>query len=230
MKKALIIIPAYNEEKNLPIVIEEINKKTSNFDYIIINDCSTDDTENLCKKRNYNVINLPINLGIGGGVQTGYLYARKYEYEYAVQFDGDGQHEADYLEKMLNEIKKEEYDMIIGSRFLEKEGFQSTKLRRTGINILSIIIRLFNKEEIRDVTSGLRIVNKKLIKEFCEYYPSDYPEPESINYCLRKKYKIKEIPVIMYERREGQSSINYIKAIYYMIKVCLALIIDNLKY
>lgn len=229
MKKALIIIPAYNEVKNLPTVIEEINKKTINFDYVIVNDCSTDNTESLCEERNYNVINLPINLGIGGGVQTGYLYAKKYKYEYAVQFDGDGQHEADYLEKMLEEIKKEEYDMIIGSRFLEKEGFQSTKLRRIGIGVLSTIIRIFNKEKIKDVTSGLRIINKKLIKEFCNYYPSDYPEPESINYCLRKKYKIKEIPVIMHERKEGKSSINYIKSVYYMIKVCLALVIDNLK-
>ena len=229
MNEALIIIPAYNEEKNISKVINDIKNHVKNFDYVIINDCSTDKTKEICEKNKYNVINLPINLGIGGGVQTGYLYAKKEGYNYAVQFDGDGQHDAKFLDSMLSVIKKESFDMVIGSRFINNIGFQSSLTRRTGIKFLSWLIKLIGKQEVKDVTSGLRIVNKKLIHEFCDYYPIDYPEPESISYCLRKKYKIKEIPVIMHERENGESSINTIKAIYYMIKVSLSIIVDSLK-
>ena len=170
-----------------------------------------------------------MNLGIGGCVQTGYLYAKKRGYKYAVQFDGDGQHSAKYLEKMLEELKVNKYDMLIGSRFITNEGFQSSGMRRIGIRLLSNLIKFFNKIKIRDVTSGYRLVNNKIIEEFCKYYPKDYPEPESLNYCLRKKYKVNEIPVLMNKRENGISSINHIKAGYYMLKVSLAIILDNFK-
>ena len=227
--KALIIIPAYNEAQNIEKVITDIKKNTKNFDYIIINDCSTDKTKEICETNRYNLINLPVNLGIGGCVQTGYLYAKKSGYKYAVQFDGDGQHSAKYLEKMLEELKVNKYDMLIGSRFITNEGFQSSGMRRLGIRLLSNLIKFFNKIEIRDVTSGYRLVNNKIIEEFCKYYPKDYPEPESLNYCLRKKYKVNEIPVLMNRRENGVSSINHIKAGYYMLKVSLAIILDNFK-
>ena len=227
--KALIIIPAYNEAQNIEKVITDIKKNTKNFDYIIINDCSTDKTKEICETNRYNLINLPVNLGIGGCVQTGYLYAKKSGYKYAVQFDGDGQHSAKYLEKMLEELKVNKYDMLIGSRFITNEGFQSSGMRRLGIRLLSNLIKFFNKIEIRDVTSGYRLVNNKIIEEFCNYYPKDYPEPESLNYCLRKNYKVNEIPVLMNRRENGVSSINHIKAGYYMLKVSLAIILDNFK-
>ncbi len=228
--KKLIIIPAYNEEKNIDFVISDILDHAPEFDYVIVNDGSTDGTEELCKIRGYNVINLPINLGIGGCVQTGYIYAKKYNYDIAVQIDGDGQHSAKHLNEMYKLfVKDPDIDMVLGSRYIENEGFQSTGARRFGIKLLSNLIYLFNKKRIKDVTSGLRMVNRRLIDMFAKYYPSDYPEPETIALVLRRGCKIKETPVIMRERQSGKSSINPKDSIYYMLKVSLAICLDSIK-
>lgn len=227
--KKLVIIPAYNEQNNLINVINDLKMNAPDFDYVIINDGSTDETMTLCAENSLNVINLPVNLGIGACVQTGYKYALKKGYKIAVQFDGDGQHKAEYLGKMYKEMIETDSDMVIGSRYLYKNGFQSTVFRRMGIKILSKLIKVLYKQEIKDVTSGLRMVNKRLVTEFSNYYPYDYPEPETVAFCMRKKFKITEVAVTMRARNEGKSSINKIQSIYYMVKVSFSIIIDYLK-
>lgn len=229
LKKKLIIIPAYNESTNLIHVVEDIEKNAPDFDYVIINDCSKDDTEHICKDNNFNYVSLPINLGIGGGMQTGYKYAHRHGYDVAVQFDGDGQHDAAYLGALLKEMEDTGADMVIGSRFINKEGFQSSFTRRVGIRFFEKLIKIVSGKRITDATSGFRMVNRKIINEFCEYYPKDYPEPESIVAVIRNNYEVKEVPVLMRERMGGTSSIVNYKAIYYMIKVTLAITIDRLK-
>lgn len=224
----LIIIPAYNEAGNIQKTIENISRAES-FDYIIVNDCSTDDTLEICRNNNYNYINLPINLGIGGAVQTGYRYAFFHGYRTATQFDGDGQHDAKYLDKMLEEMQESDSDMVIGSRFIEKEGFQSSRIRRLGIKHFSNLIKLLTGARITDPTSGMRIVNRKAMKEFAYSYPKDYPEPESTVALLSKGYRVSEIPVIMREREGGKSSINISAGIYYMIKVSIAIVFARIN-
>lgn len=227
--KKLVIIPAYNEQDNILKVVNDIKLNAPTFDYILINDCSTDDTLKVCLENDVKVLNLPINLGIGGAMQTGYKFASKYNYDVAVQFDGDGQHDAKFLDDMLSQLIADNCDMVIGSRFITNEGFQSSFMRRVGINFFEKLIKILYKKTITDATSGLRMINKKIIKEFCNYYPKDYPEPETTAMCLRKKYKIAEIPVIMKERISGKSSIDLVKSIYYMVKVTLSILVDSLK-
>jgi glycosyltransferase involved in cell wall biosynthesis len=227
--RKLIIVPAYNESTNLIHVVKDIKKNAPDFDYVIINDRSTDDTEEICKKNHFNYVNLPINLGIGGAMQTGYKYARKMGYDIAVQFDGDGQHDAAYLSVLLKTLQEKKADMVIGSRFINKEGFQSSFTRRLGIRFFEKLIEAVTGKSITDATSGFRMVNKQIINLFCEYYPRDYPEPESIVSVLRNGFKVEEAPVLMRERMGGSSSIVNFKVVYYMIKVTLAIIIDKFK-
>lgn len=225
MKQGIIIIPAYNEGMNLLRVVEDITENAPFMDYIIINDGSTDDTGNICEENGLNALHLPINLGIGGAVQTGYRYAFEMGYEYAVQVDGDGQHKTQYLKRMLEELKISQADMIIGSRFLEKNGFQSTKLRRMGIRYFEGLIRLMTGQRVTDSTSGMRMINRKVIGWFADYYPKDYPEPETVAMVLKRGGKVFEMPVEMEERQGGKSSIGLVRSIYYMVKVSLAVVL-----
>ena len=227
--KNLIIIPAYNESGNIKKTIEDINLNAKGFDYIIVNDCSIDDTLEVCRENNFSYLNLPINLGIGGAVQAGYRYGFYHGYDTAVQFDGDGQHDAKYLAHMLDKLNETQSDMVVGSRFIEKEGFQSSVVRRVGIKYFSLLIKILTGARITDPTSGMRMVNRKLMKEFTFSYPNDYPEPDSTVDILARGYKVTEVPVKMREREEGESSISPLNAIYYMIKVSLAIIIARIK-
>ena len=227
--KKLVMIPAYNEAENILDVVNEVRDTAPEFDYIVINDCSTDKTYELCAKNGINVVNLPINLGIGGAVQTGYKYAYLNGYDYAVQLDGDGQHDPVYLGKMLDLAVSENADMVIGSRFIEKEGFQSTTARRFGIRFFTFLIRLLTGKTITDPTSGLRLVNRGIIEKFALDYPRDYPEPESVVSVLKTGDKVIEVPVEMRERRGGVSSINIRGSVYYMIKVTIAIIIERIR-
>lgn len=229
-KKPLLIIPAFNEEANIEKVIRNLEKNYPQYDYVVINDGSADHTGEICEKNGYNVINLPINLGIGGAVQTGYRYAKKYGYSIAVQIDGDGQHDVSYVEKVIQPLLIGEADVVIGSRFLEYEGFQSSASRRFGIGVLSSLIRLCTGVKVKDVTSGFRAVNKQFINIYSIDYPSDYPEPEAIITAVMYRGRIREIPVVMRERENGESSINFRKSIYYMIKVTLAILIRRISY
>ncbi len=227
--KKIAIIPAYNEQDSIVKTVTDLQKKAPDFDYIIINDCSKDNTMDICREHGLKVLNLPINLGIGGAVQTGYLYAYQHNYDVAVQFDGDGQHDAAYLEAMSEVLEKEQIDMVIGSRFITKEGFQSSGLRRVGIRYFAFLTKLLFGQEITDATSGMRMCNRKVMELFIKDYPRDYPEPESVARLLRHKCRIKEIPVVMHEREAGVSSISLKKSGYYMIKVSLAILIERLR-
>lgn len=205
--KCLLIIPAYNEAENIEKVVDNIVQNYPEYDYIIVNDGSKDNTEKICLKNGYRVLNLPINLGIGGAVQTGYCYARDNDYDVAVQIDGDGQHDVGYLEEMIKLIENGQADVVIGSRFVEKEGFQSSKIRRIGIKFLSGLAKILTGVRVRDITSGYRAVNRMFINIFAEDYPSDYPEPEAMVIAAVYGGKIREYPVVMRERENGESSI-----------------------
>ena len=228
--KKLAIIPAYNEEGNIEKTVKDIQENAPDFDYIIINDCSTDGTLSLCQKNGYKVVNLPVNLGIGGGVQTGYLYAWRNGYDIAVQFDGDGQHTASFLETMSEYLTEHDLDMVIGSRYITKDGFQSTGMRRMGIRYFTGLIKLLTGKRITDPTSGMRMVNRSVIELFAKDYPKDYPEPESVTTILKKKKRVEEIPVIMNAREAGVSSISPVNAVYYMIKVTAAVVMAAIRH
>ena len=223
--KVLLIIPAYNESKSIASVVQRIVQQ--GYDYVVINDGSTDDTLEICKKNNLNVIDLPHNLGIGGAVQTGYKYAFRNNYDIAMQIDGDDQHDISYIPLLVHEIENGA-DLAIGSRFLgEKGGFKSTFMRRVGIKWLSGLIYILYRKRITDPTSGFRASGKKALALFATNYPVDYPEPESIAELLNHRLSIVEVPVSMVERTEGKSSINALNSIYYMIKVTLAILINS---
>jgi len=229
MLKNLIIIPAYNEEKSILDTVTDIQKYAPEFDYIVINDCSSDRTLDVCRQNRIPYLNLPVNLGIGGAVQTGYHYAKENGYQIAVQFDGDGQHDARYLEIMKDLLLNDESDMVIGSRFIEKEGFQSSGIRRLGIRYFTILIGILTGVRITDPTSGMRMAGERAIAIFAENYPKDYPEPESAVAAIRQGLRIVEIPVVMRHRTEGVSSISASRSIYYMVKVTLAILLERIR-
>lgn len=236
MKKVLLIIPAYNEEENIENTIRKIYKFKNNIDlefeldYIIINDGSTDRTEDICRNNKLNVINLIQNLGIGGAVQTGYKYAEMHGYDIAVQFDGDGQHDINSLTNLLKPIINDEADFVVGSRFIEGTSeFKSTLMRRIGITYLSMIIKMFARCKILDPTSGFRAASNKVIEYLAKKYPDDYPEPEAIVDLSRHSFRILEVQVNMLERSGGVSSISSWKSVYYMIKVSMAIICSSLQ-
>ena len=218
MTRVLIIIPAYNEQDSIYGTVTNLFN-TCDYDYIVINDGSTDNTKAVLEDNHFNYVDLPVNLGIGGAMQTGYKYALKNDYDYAIQLDADGQHDPRDLEKLIHEIKKLDCDMVIGSRFVEKTEYKGTFTRRLGIKYFYYLLLLISKIKITDPTSGYRIVNKKVIKEFAQYYPVDYPEVEVLVKLSQKKYRIKEIKVEMKNRQGGKSSITPLKSIYYMTKV-----------
>ena len=228
--KTLIIIPAFNEEGSIEKVVNNLTEKFPQYDYLVVNDGSTDGTKNICSGNGYQVVNLVINMGIGGAVQTGYRYARENNYDIAVQIDGDGQHDVRFLAEMIKLIEENKADVVIGSRFVEKEGFQSSQMRRVGINFLSILAWILTGVRVKDITSGYRVINRKFIRIFAKDYPSDYPEPEAMVIAAVHGGKIVEYPVVMRERENGESSITLKKSVYYMIKVTLAMLIRRLSF
>ena len=228
--RVLAIIPAYNEESAILRTVQDLREHAPEVDLLVINDCSRDGTRELLIEAGVPHIDLPLNLGIGGGVQTGYRYALSHGYDAAVQCDGDGQHCAEDMEQLLQPLRDREADMVIGSRFVGSgEGFRSTKMRRAGIRFLSGLIRLCTGQTIHDVTSGYRAVNRKLIELFAEDYAEDYPEPEAIVTALVRGYRVTEVPARMRERRTGESSIRSGRSLYYMIKVSLAVLIRGVQ-
>ena len=227
--KRIFIIPAYNEAEILPKLVAEIQEKTPDYDYVIINDGSTDNTIEICQLNQFNVVHLIANLGIGGAVQAGYKYALDNGYEIAIQLVGDGQHDPASASVLTQPILSGQADFVIGSRFITKEGFQTTWTRRIGIVWLNNVLRIITHHRFTDATSGLRAVNKSVIKLFAASYPFDYPEPETICVAVRKGFRVQEAPVVMRERTAGRSSIRPFHAIYYLLKVTLAILIANIK-
>jgi glycosyltransferase involved in cell wall biosynthesis len=223
-----IVVPAYNEEKAITAVVNDMNavarEHDLNLDVIVINDCSKDSTSEVISTLDCIALNLPVNLGIGGAVQTGFKYAFENGYDFAIQADGDGQHPATEIPKLVKEAKDRNADIVIGSRFLEKEGFQSSALRRFGINYFKKLNRMLVGVSVNDSTSGFRLINKKVLEVVSEYYPDEYPEPEAIILYSLLGFKIIEVPVTMKERQGGVSSIGGFSSVYYMFKVTLAII------
>lgn len=225
--KVLLIIPCYNEESNVLTLYHSIQSALpySGFavDILFIDDCSTDETRVILRENGIPHIALPVNLGIGGAVQTGIKYAWQYGYDWVVQMDGDGQHPPAELSKFFEAAKVHHPDLIIGSRFLEKQGFQSTRLRRTGILFFRSLIRFYSGVAITDPTSGFRMLGRNAIERACDFYPDEYPEPEILLDSLLRGFKVVEIPVEMKERQGGISSIRSFFQVYYMMKVSLAM-------
>ncbi len=233
-QKIAVIIPAYNEESAIEAVIASVNSLNSSasenrYIPLVINDCSKDRTGELIDKADCIAVHLAVNLGIGGAVQTGFLFALENGFDYVIQIDGDGQHPPQYIPLMLQELKAKNLDVIIGSRFLTNEGFQSTLARRMGINYFHHLNKWLVGVSIKDSTSGMRMLNRKALEIVSEYYPDEYPEPEAIVLYAVNNLNIGEFPVQMNERQGGVSSINTAGSVYYMFKVTLAIFFTYLR-
>lgn len=232
--KILVIIPAYNEKDSIERTLADLlafkeEKRFRNLDICVINDGSEDNTATIVKGMNVILVDLPVNLGIGGAVQTGYKYAYTYGYDLAIQFDADGQHRSSELEKIINPVLHNEWDMCIGGRFVEKTSYRGSLQRRLGIYYFEKIIQLLTGVRVTDATSGFRCINKKVIKLFAKDYPKDYPEPEVIMLLNKRGLKIKEVSVEMSSREMGKSSITPFRSIYYMLKVSLSILIRKIE-
>lgn len=218
MKQVLVIVPAFNEEAAILETVERV-RATGRADCLVVNDGSTDRTEELLASRGIPHVRLPVNLGIGGAVQTGYRYAVDKGYDYAVQLDGDGQHNPEDLDKLIAAIEETGADMVIGSRFVEDSGYRGSRARRVGIRYFSLLIRLLTGMTVTDPTSGYRIVGRRLMERFAVRYPGDYPEVEVLVDMARAGYRVKELSVRMNPRQGGVSSITPFRSVYYMTKV-----------
>lgn len=231
MEKILLIIPAYNEEENIQKTYQTIldynRLHDDQIEAVVINDGSKDHTEEILKQNGIPHIRLIHNLGIGGAVQTGYKYALENNYDIAIQFDGDGQHDVNYVRAICQPILDGKANMVIGSRFVDKttSKFKSTISRQIGIKIISFFINLVTKKKLYDVTSGFRAADRKLIERFADTYPREYPEPVSTTEILIDDYIVDEIAVSMNERLGGVSSIRSWKNAYYMINVVLSILV-----
>lgn len=223
--KILVVVPCFNEEQAIAGVVTEINRVRDrhrlNLDVLAVNDCSTDQTLSVIQQLNCQYLDLPVNLGIGGAMQAGYRYAYRHGYDIAVQMDGDGQHPADELPKVIRPLVEDRADVVIGSRFLERVGFQSSAARRLGIRYFRWLNQLLIRRTVHDSTSGFRAFNQRTIALVNRYYPDEYPEPEAVVLFGLNRLRIAEVPVVMRERQGGTSSITLIRALYYMFKVTM---------
>lgn len=226
--RILAVIPCYNEQAAIASVVAEVNRVRDtyglNLDALVVNDCSTDGSIREIRHLDCLYLDLPVNLGIGGAMHAGYRYAYDRNYDIAVQIDGDGQHPAGELMKILRPLFADEADVVIGSRFLERAGFQSTGLRRLGIRYFRWLNQWLIGQTVHDSTSGFRAFNRRTLAVVSRYYPDEYPEPESIVQFGLSKLRIREVPVVMRERQGGVSSINASRALYYMLKVTLGIL------
>lgn len=219
----LIIIPAYNEAENIERVVNNLIENYPQYDYVVVNDGSSDDTRKICAKKGYNFLDLPINVGLAGAIRAGIRYANYHGYDYAVQIDGDGQHDPKYIKDMLEKMRSAQADIIIGSRFKEKKKPHS--MRMLGSRIISGAIKLTTGgKKIEDVTSGMRLFNKRMIKNF-GYNMHYSPEPDTIAYLLNCGIKIEEIQVEIYERIAGTSYLNLKNSVWYMLKMLFSILV-----
>lgn len=233
IKRLLIVIPSYNEEAALPKLLHEIKATAFLHSFVVVpvvvNDCSKDNTEAVAKASGEAVISLVNNLGIGGAVQAGIKYAKHNGFDYVLQMDGDGQHPPAEVNKLLQAALDTNADVIIGSRFLNREGFQTSFVRRLGIKYFHWLNRILTHKSIHDTTSGFRLLGIRAIKLAAAYYPDDYPEPESLIFFSRAGLTIKEVPVVMRKRQGGKSSIAGFSTLFYMTKVTLSSILSYVR-
>ncbi len=227
--KILIIVPAFNEEASLPGVLRDLREQMPSADVLVVNDGSGDSTSRTARDRGVKVVDLPFNLGIGGAVQTGYLYAAHQGYDVAVQFDGDGQHLGTEIEKLLKPLEEGVADIVIGSRFLVPGAYKAPLFRTLGIWIFSVVLSRILSTAVTDSTSGFRAANRKAIEFFAGMYPDDYPEVEALVLSHKAELRMTEVAVAMRERTGGKSSITPVRSVYYMTKVLMAIFIDLLK-
>lgn len=227
--RRLVIIPAFNEARSLPGVLREVRAAAPDFDVLVVNDGSADETSLVVRSEGCAVLDLCFNLGIGGAVQAGFKYAVEGGYDVAVQVDGDGQHPADQIQALSRPILEEGFDMVVGSRYLAPGPYEGGRLRRLGNAVLSRMCSLLSGRRVTDSTSGFRAYGARALAYLAHRYPSDYPEPESIVLLARRGMRIAEVPVKMRERQYGSSSITGLRPLYYMIKVGLALVLDIIK-
>lgn len=221
--KLLVMIPAYNEAENIEWVVENLITHYPQYDYVIINDGSTDDTRKICARKGYNFMDLPVNVGLSGAIKSGMRYANYYGYDYVLQLDGDGQHDPVYIQSMIDKMEETDADIVIGSRF--KTERKPLNARMVGSQILTMAIRLTTKGKyIGDVTSGMRLFNKKMIKQFG--YDMHYsPEPDTLAYLLNCGIRIEEVQVKMYERVAGTSYLDFKGSIWYMMKMLFSILL-----
>mgnify|MGYP000868946016 FL=1 len=224
--KCLVIIPAYNEEENIVRVVENLKNNYPMYDYVVINDGSADSTAKICRKYGYELVDLPVNLGLAGAFQTGLKYAYRKGYDYAIQFEADGQHRPEFIAPMLDKIQ-EGYDIVIASRFVTEKKPHS--LRMLGSNLISAAMKLTTGHRVKDPTSGMRLFNKKMIAEFA--LNMNYgPEPDTISYLLKQGATIAEVQAKMDERIAGESYLNMTKSMMYMLRMLLSILfIQNFR-
>lgn len=226
-KSVIVVVPAFNEGESILSVADALHRE--GFDYVVVNDGSTDETPIFLDEGSVPHIDLVENLGIGGAVQTGYKYAYLRAYDIAVQFDGDGQHDVSCIGNLVAPIVRGEANVVVGSRFIGgRSSFRSSVARRAGIRILSVILRLVSGVKIKDVTSGFRAIDRRALALFSESYPTDYPEPESLALALARGLTVREVPVVMHARTHGSSSIAGLGSLWYMVKVALSILITGL--
>lgn len=221
--KVLIIIPAYNEAGNIERVVNNLIDNYPQYDYVIVNDGSKDDTRKICAKRGYNFLDLPVNVGLAGAIRAGIRYANYHGYDYALQLDGDGQHDPVYIESLINEMNRSNADIVVGSRFKTEK--KPASMRMLGSRMIAFAIRLTTGgKKINDVTSGMRLFNKRMIKQF-GYNIHYSPEPDTLAYLLNCGVKIEEVQVEMHERIAGVSYLNFKSSIWYMLKMMFSILI-----
>jgi hypothetical protein len=226
--RKLIVIPAYNEAESIGSLIRHLRAE-GRSDILVINDGSSDNTEEIVRQSGVLFVSLPLNLGIGGAVQTGFRYAFENRYDVVMQLDGDGQHDPSYIEDLIRPILDDRADVVIGSRFIQKQGFQSSFHRRMGIRVLQWLNRILTGRHITDCTSGFRAYNFKAVAFLADHYSVDFPEPEAIISMLKRGFRIVEVPVIMRSREHGRSSIRGWKSIYYICKVIVSITIEYFR-
>lgn len=224
--KCLVIIPAYNEEENIVRVVENLKNNYPMYDYVVVNDGSADNTAKICRSKGYELLDLPVNLGLAGAFQTGLKYAYRKGYDYAIQFDADGQHRPEFIAPMLDKIQ-EGYDIVIASRFVDKK--KPHTLRMLGSNLISTAMKLTTGHRVKDPTSGMRMFNKKMIAEFA--LNMNYgPEPDTVSYLLKQGATIAEVQAEMDERIAGESYLNLTRSMMYMMRMLLSiLLIQNFR-
>lgn len=220
-KRLLVIIPAYNEEESIAATVDELTAELPKIDYVVVNDGSKDSTEHICLEHGYNYVSLPVNSGLTVGFQTGMKYALRNGYDYALQFDADGQHIPEYISKMLDLAIAEDADIVIGSRFVNK--CKEVSARMLGSRIITVAIKLTTGKRVADPTSGMRMFNRKMIERFAND-DSLNPEPESISYLMKKGARVREVQVEMRERQAGESYLNIPKSIAYMARACISIL------
>ena len=229
-KTHLAVVPAYNESASVAAVVHAIHRAAPQFDVLVIDDGSTDDTAGAAQDAGARVLRMPYNLGIGGAVQAGFLYARDEGYQFMAQVDGDGQHEPQELHKLIEAFEEGNVDMVCGSRFLSSDyRYPSPVSRRTGIHLFAFVLSRLVGQKVSDPTSGFRLYNRRAIRLFAADYPHDYPEVEAVLMLHHHRLRMREIPVQMYLREGGVSSISSGKSVYYMVKVMLALFIGLVR-